>query len=154
MTAPGGGGVNPHDTITAARFAVVIDGVEVAVFSELGGITAEVEPVEYIAANDKEVVQVKLPGKYKPPTVVLKRGKTGDMRLWAWYEAVQFNQISGARKSASLVMYNFEGKPVARYHMFGAWPTKMEIGSLKAGSSEVLLETITIVCDKIQRVSP
>jgi hypothetical protein len=34
-----------------------------------------------------------------------------------------------------------------------AWPSKLEIGALKAGSSEVLMETVTIVSERIQRVS-
>jgi hypothetical protein len=29
----------------------------------------------------------------------------------------------------------------------------LEIGGLKAGSSEVLMETVTLVCEHIQRVS-
>jgi hypothetical protein len=35
-----------------------------------------------------------------------------------------------------------------------AWPSKLEIGALKAGSSEVLWETVTLVCEMIQRVAP
>ena len=51
-------------------------------------------------------------------------------------------------------MYNFDGAPVARYHLENAWPSKLEIGSLKAGASEVLMETVTLVCEQIQRVAP
>jgi hypothetical protein len=35
----------PTDAITAARFSLVIDGHEIASFSDLQGIVAEVEPV-------------------------------------------------------------------------------------------------------------
>ena len=59
-----------------------------------------------------------------------------------------------ARRSCSLVMYAADGKPVARYHMEHAWPAKIEIGALKAGASEVLMETVTLVCEHIQRVAP
>ena len=51
-------------------------------------------------------------------------------------------------------MYNVDGKPVARYHLEHAWPAKIEIGALKAGASEVLMETVTMVCEHIQRVAP
>ena len=51
-------------------------------------------------------------------------------------------------RARSLVMYNYDGKPVARYHLENAWPSKMEIGALKAGSTEVLMETVTIVCER------
>jgi phage tail-like protein len=144
----------PNDALTAARFSITIDGYEIASFSELSGITTEVEAVDFLESSDKEVVFKKLPGKRKPPTVVLKRGKNSSMELWAWHEAVLAGDIVAARKSCSLVMYNFDGKPVARYHMEHAWPNKLEIGALKAGASEVLMETVTIVCESIQRVAP
>src|SRR3954447_5127985 len=152
---PGGlGPQQPNDALTAARFSITIDGYEIASFSELQGITTEVEAVDFLESTDREVVFKKLPGKRKPPTVVLKRGKNNSMELWAWHEAVLLGDIVAARKSCSLVMYNYDGKPVARYHMEHAWPAKLEIGALKAGASEVLMETVTLVCERIQRVAP
>ena len=144
----------PNDALTAARFSVTIDGYEIASFSELQGITTVVEPVPFLESSDKEVIYKQLPGKQLPPTIVLKRGKNNSMELWAWHEAVRMGDIVAARKSASLVMYNYDGQPVARYHMENAWPSKIEIGGLKAGASEVLMETVTLVCESIQRVSP
>ncbi|GGS37610.1 MULTISPECIES: phage tail protein [Actinokineospora] len=151
--AGGLGSNQPNDALTAARFSITIDGYEIASFSELQGITTEVEPVELMESTDKEVVLKKLPGKTKPATLVLKRGKNSSMELWAWHEAVLAGDIVAARKSCSLVMYGTDGKPVARYHLEHAWPSKLEIGALKAGSSEVLMETVTIVSERIQRVS-
>ena len=144
----------PSDALTAARFSITIDGYEIASFSELLGITTEVKPVDFLESTDKEVVFKKLPGTRMPPTITLKRGKNSSMELWAWHEAVLNGDIVAARKSATLVMYNTDGKPVARYHLEHAWPSKLEIGALKAGSSEVLMETVTIVCERLQRVAP
>ncbi|MPZ84783.1 MAG: phage tail protein [Actinophytocola sp.] len=143
----------PNDAITAARFSITIDGYEIASFSELQGITTEVKPVELIESTDKEIILKKLPGKTEPATLVLKRGKNSSMELWAWHEAVLMGDIVAARKSCSLVMYDTAGTPVARYHLEHAWPSKLEIGALKAGASEVLMETVTIVAERIQRVS-
>jgi phage tail-like protein len=143
----------PNDAITAARFSITIDGYEIASFSELQGITTEVEPVELMESTDNEIILKKLPGKAKPATLVLKRGKNSSMELWAWHEAVLMGDIVAARKSCSLVMYSTDGKPVARYHLEHAWPAKLEVGALKAGSSEVLMETVTIVSERIQRVA-
>ena len=152
---PAGLGPNqPSDALTAARFSITIDGYEIASFAELLGITTEVEAVELMESTDKAVVLKKLPGKTKPPTLVLKRGKNSSMELWAWHEAVLNGDIVAARKSCSLVMYSTDGKPVARYHLEHAWPSKLEIGGLKAGASEVLMETVTLVCEHIQRVAP
>ena len=74
-------GLGPGDAITAARFSIVIDGYQIASFSELVGITTEVEPVELMASTDKEMLLKKLPDKHKPPTLTLKRGKNQSMKL-------------------------------------------------------------------------
>ena len=152
---PAGLGPNqPNDALTAARFSITIDGYEIAQFSELSGIVTEVEPVRFMESSDKEIIMKQLPGMVGVGKIVLKRGKNSSMELWAWHEAVLNGDIVAARKSASLVMYNYDGKAVARYHLEHAWPAKIEIGALKAGSSEVLMETVTIVCERIQRVAP
>jgi hypothetical protein len=51
-------------------------------------------------------------------------------------------------------MYNTNGKPVARYHLEQAWPAKIEIGPVKSGANEALMETVTIVCEHVQRLAP
>jgi phage tail-like protein len=127
----------PPDALTATRFSLTIDGVEIAAFSDLEQVTSQVASI----------------GGGKLGTVVLRRGLNRSMEMWAWHEAVLMGDIVAARKSASLVMYASDGKPVARYYLENAWPSKIEIGALKAGVSEVLMETVTIVCEKIQRVS-
>jgi phage tail-like protein len=142
------------EAITASRFSITIDGYEIAAFSELQGITTQVDVVDFLQSSDKEVMLTKLPGRRTPPTVILKRGKNNSMELWSWHEAVLAGDMAAARKSCSLVMYNTDGKPVARYHMENAWPAKIEIGGLKAGASEVLMESVTVVCEHIQRVAP
>jgi phage tail-like protein len=132
--------VPPADdsAITAARFGLTVDGVEVASFSELAGITSEAE----------HALLRKLPGKRNPPTVILRRGLTADTQLAAWHETA-LDHPTEARKSTTLVMYDTRGEPVARYHLDDAWPSKLEIGS----SDGVLYETITLSCARIQRVA-
>jgi phage tail-like protein len=150
------GGVGPgqdNDALTAARFELSIDGHAMAKFSELAGISSAVDVVDFIESTDKEVALKKLPGKRTPPTVTLKRGMTKNLEMAAWHELVIMGDVAAARKSCSLAMFNTKGDPVARYHLTDAWPAKIEIGALKAGASEVLTETVTIVCEFIQRVS-
>ncbi|MGH7588251.1 MAG: phage tail protein [Gemmatimonadota bacterium] len=127
----------------ANRFKIQIDGREIAQFAELVALNA----------------------RSNPPTVVLKRGKNSSMDMWAWHEAARSGDMAAARKSATLVMYDYDGKPVARYHLVNAWPSKIETGGLESGTGKVavetlelahegFLETVTIVAEDIQRVSP
>ena len=103
--------------LEAARFSLTIDGVEIASFSEL----AEVAP-----------------GK-----LVLRRGSATSKAIFAWHQSVVEGQIA-ARKDATIVMYDTGGRPVARYHLENAWPSKLEIGGLKSDSNEVAIEGITL----------
>ena len=148
-TATSLGAAAPPDDVTAARFSLVADGHEIAAFAELQGITSEYD-IDFIESDGRRLA---VPGKRPPPTVTLKRGMTSDLELAAWHE-LAMSDWSSARKNASLVMYDATGTPVARYHLENAWPAKLEIGSLRVGSSSVVMETVTLVCDRLQRVSP
>ena len=88
-----------------------------------------------------------------PQTVTLKRGMTRNIELAAWHELVILGDVTAARKNVTLTMYDSTGDPVARYHLTNAWPSKLEIGGLKAGASQVIFETVTLSAEFIQRVS-
>jgi phage tail-like protein len=145
--APPGG-----EPLTAARFELTIDGHSLAVFSELVGISSSVD-IENVRLDTKRKHRLKkLPGKRTPPTVTLKRGMTRNIELAAWHELVILGDVA-ARKNVTLTMYDVTGDPVVRYHLTNAWPSKLEIGALKAGASSVLTETVTLVAEFIQRVA-
>ena len=72
-----------------------------------------------------------------PSSVVLKHGRgTAALLLWA---------KSGTHKNATLELHAANGTTVARYYLENSWVAKVEIGALKAGASEVLYETVTLV---------
>jgi phage tail-like protein len=155
VAAPGFGQGNAvDDPITANRFSLTIDGFEIATFGELSGITNEAVPVEFKESGSGGPVITKTFAKVKPPTVTLKRGLTGSLELWAWFEAVRKGDIAAARRSASLTMFNSDGTPVARYFLEKAWPMKLELAGLQAGEGEALTESVTLTAESIQRVSP
>ena len=78
---------------------------------------------------------------------------TRNIEMAAWHELVILGDVAAARKNVSIIAYGADGKPVARYHLTAAWPSKIEIGALKAGASEVLIETVTMTCEFMQRVA-
>jgi phage tail-like protein len=139
--------------ITAARFSITVDGYEIASFSELQGIKTEIKTTEFVQSGERGLVQMQLPANPVLATLTFKRAQTADPQMWAWHESARLGQMGAARKSCSLVMYDSANKPVARYHLENAWPAKIELGALKAGSAEILTETVTLVCDNLQRVA-
>jgi phage tail-like protein len=140
----------PTSRITANRFSLTADGDEIVSFAELLGIITEVEPQDYLERCNTEKVHRKLSGKLKPPTVTLKCA-AGFKGIWAWHESVRTGDIAAAQKNCTLTVYNTEGKPVARYRLEKAWPSKIEVTGLKAGANEILMEVVTLVAE---RVSP
>jgi phage tail-like protein len=144
----------PFDSLVAQNFAIEIGGVEIAQFSEVGGLTDEVESITSLEVDmlGNQVTRI-MPGAYKPPTITLKRGACVDKALWDWHKAILDGKLLNARKEGSVVMKDFEGMEVARYNFYGAWVTKIEMSTLKAGSNEVLTESVSIVCEKLERVA-
>jgi phage tail-like protein len=138
--------------ISASRFEISIDGHSIAMFEELVGIVDDIGELDGFTSDPRLFLR-KLPGKRKPPTVTLKRGLDTSLELSQWHEAA-VNGDSAALKSASLLTYDLRGMPIAKYLLENAWPAKLEIEGLKAGASEVLMESVTLVCEHIQRVAP
>lgn len=141
-----------HAAISAARFVISISGLSGdttnIAFSELGGIKMEVEEAEYVSATQKGVVMAKLFGKTKPCEVSLKRGLDQDDTLWNWHRDVQKKDPS-ARQSCSLMLQDAEGNTKAKYLLENAWPSKLDVDGLKAGSSETVKMSVVLKCDSI-----
>jgi phage tail-like protein len=140
-------GATEPPVVTVARFSITIDGVEIGQFSELVGITSEVEPVEFQSGEP-----LKPAARRIPPTVTLKRGHNKDMGIFAWHESVLSGGVK-ARKNCSLMMYGADGKPVGRYYLESAWPSKVDISGIKSDTGDVLFETVTLTCDGLQRIA-
>jgi phage tail-like protein len=72
--------------------------------------------------------------------------------MWDWHQKVYQGKIGDARKNGSVVLYGYDHAEVSRYNFVNAWPSKVTMSALKAGSNEVLMEEVTIVCEELERV--
>jgi len=143
----------PNDAIASYHFSIEIDNTEIAQFSELSGITSEIDVIE-LKENTREGKPLvkKLPGARKPPTITLKRAKNSSMDLWNWHYAMYQGNIGEARRNGSIVLYDYTYGEVARYNFYNGWVSKLTMGAAKAGANEVLTEECTIVCEELTRV--
>ncbi|WP_156756332.1 phage tail protein [Actinokineospora pegani] len=139
---------NTSSLVSAARFVVQFDGGSEITFSEMSGIVSEVEVTEYLASGKVGVSMSKQFGKTKPATVVLKRGVDQDYALWTWHQEVLAGQPT-ARRTCSLILLDMANVPKQTYQLLNAWPSKLEIGGLKAGGSEAVIATVTLTCEQI-----
>ena len=143
----------PQDALASYQFSVEIDNTEIAQFSELSGITSEIDVIE-LKENTKEgrPLTKKLPGSRKAPTITLKRAKNASMDLWNWHYAMYQGNVTEARRNGSIVLYDYTFGEIARYNFFNGWVSKLTMGAAKAGANEVLSEECTIVCEELTRV--
>jgi len=141
------------DSLVAQRFKIEIGGVSIASFQEVSGITSEIEVVE-LKANDAlgKPILKKMIGATKPPTITLKRAADASMDLWLWHKAALDGALVGARKDGSIAQYDFAGGEVARYNFYRAWISKFEATGMKAGDNTPSVESVTIVCEHIERI--
>jgi phage tail-like protein len=82
--------------------------------------------------------------------IVLSRGKVADQAFWTWIKQVQDGNISEARKSGSIVLFDYAHGEINRFNFEQGWPSKVEIGKLEAGVDSVLLETVTITHEMLR----
>lgn len=129
-----------------------LDGVQVAMLTEVTGLTIEREVIELRegGADGSQVVR-KLPGRAKSGDVVLSRGLTTDDAFEQWMAQVG-TDTAAARRSATIVVLDRQGQRVTAFSLVNAWPKKLEYTGLRVGAGEPLTERLVLVHDGIDRV--
>jgi phage tail-like protein len=132
-----------NDPYRAYNFQLEIDNVPRGAFSEVSGLTAEGDAVDYRDGNDLQSNVRKLIGLRKYSNITLKRGYTADKALWVWYN----NIVNGVpdRRNVTIVLMNEQRQPVLRWHAENAWINKIEGPSFKASGNEVAMESVELV---------
>jgi len=144
---------NRTSTLSNATFKIENLGKS-ALFSELVGISSEVEMAEYMEVGEKGPMFGRFVGKAKPPTVTLKRSmSTGPDTTWIWaWHALARTGSADAYRDSTLSLYGAGADPstaLKSYQLLNAVAAKVEIGGVKAGGTEVVIQTLTIQCDEI-----
>src|SRR2546430_9356668 len=80
--------VSNNDAFAARNFAIEVDGTMIAQFTELSGLTSEMDVTELKENGpDGKLIIKKIPGAHKTPTLTLKRAKNVSMELYKWHKA-------------------------------------------------------------------
>lgn len=143
-----------EDPLVGFHFAVEIQGVITGYFTECSGLGSENEIIEHKVVNEKGVeVVMKIPGRLKWENIVLKRGITSNMDIWAWRKMVEDGNVASARHDGSIIMYDQSLTEVARWNFENAWPLKVTGPTPKADGNEIGVEELTIAHEFIERVN-
>ena len=139
------------DPIATYAYHVEIDSITIAQFKQVSGLSISVGVIEHRANKLLgQPIMKKLPGAVKFEDIVLSRGKVADQAFWSWIKLVQDGKISEARKTGSIVLFDYAHGEINRFNFEQGWPSKIEVGKLEAGSDSVLLETVTITHENLR----
>jgi phage tail-like protein len=140
-----------HDLeFLGSQFALEVEGVEMARFTEISGLSWETEVVEYKDTLKTGKVTIrKRPGQTKFGDIGLKRGLSGDRNLSKWYQTVLDGKVE--RKNGSIVVYDMAGAELDRWNFERGWPSKWSASDLSASSDDVMIEELTIAIEHLER---
>jgi phage tail-like protein len=133
---------------TAATFIVEVDGVEIGRFSEISGLSVEVQVEEYAEGGEHGFVH-KLPGRLSWPNLTLRRGVTNDDNFLAWlHDATGDGMVrrSGraVRRTAAVTLAGADGTRLRTWSIIDAIPVRWTGPTLASDSSDLAEEELEI----------
>ncbi|MEU4195400.1 phage tail protein [Kribbella sp. NPDC026611] len=138
------------DPYRSFNFLVELDGIAQASFTECSGLGSTTEVIENREGGDNTTVR-KLPGKTTYTDITLKWGATASIELWEW--RLQIVQGLVVRKNGSIVVFDLaNSSEVVRWNFDRAWPTKWEGSAFNAKGSEIMIETLVLAHEGLDRV--
>jgi phage tail-like protein len=119
-------------------------------FSEIVLPDAEISVIEYRNGGDKESGSIKLPGRQHYGNVILKRGVTGALNLYQWWNAIR-NGDASARRTVSIMLQNEDrGAIVMTWKLLRAWPAKYTGPHLLGKGNDVAIETLELAFERLE----
>ena len=137
------------DPYRGFNFKIEIQGVTEGHFTEVCGLGAKVTPISYREAGNSQVVHY-VPGRVEYSAITLRYGVTRSKDLFEWFKTGVKGQLQ--RKNLSIVMVDGDGTTeVMRWNVVNAWVTEWLGSVLNANSQEVAIESVTLVCESLDR---
>ena len=137
--------------VLARNFMLDVDGLGTIGFTEISGMTSEVDVTEVKQNKGDKYVLEKVAGAAKPPTLTIKRPKDSSMDLWKWHQFALQGKMKDARKGGSISFLDSDLAVVAQWTFKEAWCSKLNVSSVGAGKNEVVMEEATIVMTSFER---
>lgn len=130
-------------------FAVEIDGLEVAWFTSVSALEAEIGVVEQHEGGQLTTADKSL-GKVKFSDVTLAIGATKNRELYDWWlQVVDVAANSGLvdadyKKNLAIVQKDRDGTTKRRWNLYDAFPMKFKAGEWDANAEENVVQEMTL----------
>lgn len=139
------------DPLVNYRYRVEIDGMESMGFSKVTELSNETEVFTYKEGGLNSISH-KLPNGSSTSNITLEHGLALDDTLYEWRESVINGDLDDALKSGSIKIYSESGSSTIWY-FDGAWPCKLNVSGLDAGNGDVVVESVELVIERLERYS-
>ena len=147
--------------LTKMNFLVTVDKVKgTAAFSEVSGVEASVDVIEFRQGNAHSLAPVKIPGLVKHGHVPLKMGYTLDNAFKTWIQEcvsetrkemprskVSIELIDINAGAPSTAVTSIQGKRV--WVLTNAWVAKYSAPDLNATANEVAIESVELAYEEL-----
>ena len=154
----------PVDPFQGFKFLVQIRDFQEIGFRSITGLREETEVVEY-REGDNPVTMTKVPGLTSYDNVVLERGMSPNDDLIRWRRQMVEIENSGSvsrdglpsnefRRPVTVTLYDKGGGAVKEWELLDAWPTVLEIETLDATTSDILIERLELAHEGLVQVTP
>ncbi len=135
------------------RFLIELDGVTVASFRTMSGLSSKQDVIEYKLGGDRSVRRK--PGRVSFNNITLERGFSTDTALAEWRQNIidgkkQNDKLKEDRRSGAIVYLNADGSEALRYNFFRAWPVSWEGPGLNATGNDLAIEKLELAVEWIQ----
>ncbi|WP_066463910.1 phage tail protein [Sanguibacter suarezii] len=155
-------GLFTNDPIIAQNFFLEIDGAVISSLMSVSGLDIEVtvSTSKQSGTGGAQEEIKSLGATTAAPELNLTRVAPLDSpsdKMWMWFNDIRGTGLvatdrAGGRKNGSIVLYDSSRKEVARFNFFNSWPSKISTDQLSVDSTEVVKETITLQCERLERV--
>src|SRR4051812_19388163 len=123
------------DPSPSFRFHVKVGDLDVARFSECGGLDFEQETFDYSEGGMNSHVH-RFPGRFKFTNITLKKGVALDgQKIWDWMQSVVKAANTGEvlTKPVTVTLYDVSGmNPLRAWNFQNAYPVKWSVVALSA----------------------
>ncbi len=123
-------------------------------FTEVTGLTVEVEKIEYRHGNSNEYHKTQQPGLRKFSNITMKRGTfAGDNDYFKWVDATKLFEEKGDpkyRRDVTVKLLDEAHQPIITWKIKKAWPIKVQSADLKADANEIAIETVEFVHEGLE----
>src|SRR3954471_7277818 len=131
------------------NFVVDLGDGQESIFSEVDLGPARIDVIEYRTGADPQSEARKLPGRAHEGPATLRRGLTGNLDLYQWWNEVRNGNVN-ARRTVVVRLLNEARETVAAWKLTRAWPSRLEFGPLRGLGGEVAVEALELTYERLE----